>query len=62
MPQARPLRPITHWRSGSPATFIALMLKTQSLRQFDGGAGAGERKGWLTSRQRPDARDPRPMW
>ena len=42
MPQASPLRPISHWRSGSPEKFIALMLKTQLLRQCDGLAATGE--------------------
>jgi len=62
MPQASPLRPISHWRSGKPATVIARMLKSQPLRQFDRGAGAGEGKGSLTKRQRPDTSDPRPSW
>lgn len=42
MPQASPLRAISHWRSGNPATVITLMLKSQPLRQLDGLAVPGE--------------------
>jgi hypothetical protein len=42
MPQIRPLRPITHWRSGKPAIVTTLVLKTKYLRQFDPDAAACE--------------------
>ena len=62
MPETRPLRPISHWRSRKPATLIARMLKSQPFRQLDGLAAAGEGKGSLTSDQRSDAANPRPFW
>ena len=46
MPAARPLRPISHWRSGKPAIVIpwivARVLKTQPLRNPDRFATMGE--------------------
>jgi len=32
MPDTRPLRPITHWRSGNPAIETAFVLKSQPFR------------------------------
>jgi hypothetical protein len=34
MPEIRPLRPITHWRSGKPAMVSTLVLKTKPLRKL----------------------------
>ena len=62
MPQARPLRPISHWRTERLPTFITLMLKSQSFRQFDRLAATGEGKGCLTSGQRTDTGDLRCLW
>jgi hypothetical protein len=42
IPQATPLRPISHWRRETPATVITLVLKSKPLRQFDRLAAAGE--------------------
>jgi len=60
MPQASPLSPISHWRSGNPATVIALMLKSQPFRQFDRLAAPAERKLRFAGSQLSDPRDPRP--
>ncbi len=62
MPQARPLRPIAHWRSGNPAMLTTLMLKPKPFGQLDGRAAAGEGKGRLASGQRAHPADPRPSW
>ena len=62
MPDATPLRPISHWRSEKPAMVSALVLKTQPFRQFDRLAGVGEGKGCLACNQRADAFDPGPVW
>src|ERR1700712_3689664 len=62
MPDATPLRPISHWRSGKPAMLMTLVLKTQRLRQCDRLAAVGERNAWLTGDELTDAADPRPLW
>jgi hypothetical protein len=62
MPDASPLRPISHWRSGKPAMIMTLVLKTECLRQFDRLAAVGERNPWLTGDDLTDATDPRPFW
>src|SRR5438552_1889348 len=41
MPEASPLRPISHWRSGTPA-MIALVLKSQPFRQLHGLTAIGK--------------------
>ena len=62
MPDAMPLRPISHWRSGKPAMIMTLVLKTQRLRQFGRLAAVGERNAWLTGDELTDAADPRAFW
>src|SRR4051794_38872763 len=59
IPEMRPLRPTTHWRSGKPAIFSALVLKPKPLRECHRLAGVGEGKGNLTGDQRADAADSR---
>ena len=62
MPEISPLRPISHWRSGKPAMIIALVLKTQLLRQLHALAAMREGNVSLTGCKRADAADPRTGW
>jgi len=62
MPDASPLRPMSHWRSGKPAIVCPNVLKAKPLRKRNGVAGEGEAKGSPAGRQRADAGDPRPLW
>jgi len=59
MPQASPLRPTSHWRSGNAATFVTRMLKSQPFRQLERLAAAGEGEWSLTGGQRAYARHSR---
>ena len=52
MPEARPPRATSHWRSG-----IAAMFMTKHLRQRDGLAGADYAKDFAASLESPDAAD-----
>ena len=62
MPEARPLRPISHWRSGWPPMLIVRMLKTQSLRQWDGLPFVEQPDCRLARLKVPDALDRRSFW
>src|SRR3569833_2721453 len=62
MPEASPLRPMSHWRSGKPAIGRTLVLIAEPLRQLHWLAAVGEGKGDLTRGQRADPADPRPRW
>ena len=61
MPQASPLRPISHWRIGYWPMLIALMLKTQDLRQFDRKTAADDRDPRRAGDKSSDAGHGRPL-
>ena len=52
MPEARPLRATSHWRSG-----IAAMFMTKHLRQCDGLPSADDSKDFAASFESPDSAD-----
>jgi len=62
MPEAMPLMPIAHWRSGKPPMLIVRMLKTKSLRQWHGMAFVEQADHWSACLKAPDALDCGPFW
>src|ERR1051326_78705 len=62
IPDARPLRPISHWRTGWPPMLIVRMLKAQLLRQWYGLPLAQQPDAWTARFESPDALDRRAFW
>ena len=62
MPEIRPLRPISHWRTGTSLMVIARMLKTQCLRKLDRVPAAGDRDTRVAGDDTPHAGHRGPVW